>query len=331
MTSIVSVSMFGGGAKCSEDTKAEDPSWNSDVIEIVEKESVNVEDFPSLCELEKGINKQISVCLVTDAENSFTHRNVLEKISDSQNTVLEFPISQLFQKYWNRNHPLSVSGVKKDFWALLWKGWIERSKVSQKLKPRKEKITSDTKYEVGDTLRFQLIDPLLKNDFSWYLSDQLEEDGFKWFSDPNKSDLAKMVAGKNKTQKAQNKSDFIYDIVVKKVPSWKSALALYRNWELFMATYVSVGLNNRKTLTWQFKVLNKDPYKRSHKYNNAAMPEALNFCWGFYIHQWNVSWYPLSHWCVRVPWVYANILYSLVRDVKNTDIFISKNLYKSQK
>ena len=53
----------------------------------------------TLCELEKGINKQISVCLVTDAENSFTHRNVLEKISDSQNTVLEFPISQLFQKY----------------------------------------------------------------------------------------------------------------------------------------------------------------------------------------------------------------------------------------
>ncbi len=333
LASIISVSMLGWSPKCSEDVKSENFKWNSNVIETVDVGNVKDELLPSISEIQKDVKKQISVCLVTDAENTFTHTKVLEKVSDPQNIILEFPISQLFQKYWNRNHPLSVSGVGRNFRALLWKDWIERlsSKVPQKLNRRKEKVTSDTKYEVGDTLRFSLIDPLLKSDFPYYLSDQLKEDGFKWFSDSEASILAKIIANKNKIQKTQKKSDFIYDIVVKRVPSWKSALALYRDGELFMATYASVWLNNRRTLTWQFEVLSKNPYKRSHKYNNAAMPEALNFCGWFYIHQWNVTWYPASHWCVRLPWIYANVLYSSVKDLKHTDIFISKNLYKSQK
>ena len=43
-------------------------------------------------------NRQISVCLDTD-ENSYTHTRVLESIKNPENTVLEFPIAQLFQKY----------------------------------------------------------------------------------------------------------------------------------------------------------------------------------------------------------------------------------------
>ncbi|MBR4634517.1 hypothetical protein IKO50_06325 [bacterium] len=50
------------------------------------------------------------------------------------------------------------------------------SKTPQKLVSRTEEITSDTKYEVGDTIRFTLIDPLLKDDFPKYLSDQLQEE-----------------------------------------------------------------------------------------------------------------------------------------------------------
>ena len=93
----------------------------------------------------------------------------METIEDPNNTILEFPISQLYQKYWDydRPHPLVVPGVGKDFRALLWKNWIERlmSKTKQKLNPRTEEITSDTKYEMWDTLRFTLINPLLKDDF----------------------------------------------------------------------------------------------------------------------------------------------------------------------
>jgi hypothetical protein len=32
----------------------------------------------------------------------------LETITDPNNAVLELPLSQLFQKYWNRPHPLAV-------------------------------------------------------------------------------------------------------------------------------------------------------------------------------------------------------------------------------
>lgn len=202
------------------------------------------------------------------------------------------------------------------------------TKTHQKLVTRPEKITSDTKYEMRDTLRFSLIDPLLKDDFPHYLSDQLKEDWFESFSDPDASILDKMVSDKGTYKNDDKKTNFIYDVVVKKVPSWKSALALYRNWELFIATYASVGLNDRKTQTWQYKVLGKDPYKRSRKYGNAPMPEALNFCWGFYIHQWNVSWYPLSHWCVRLPGIYADVVYSSVKNARSVDVFVSKNLYK---
>ena len=59
------------------------------------------------------------------------------------------------------------------------------------------------------------------------------------------------------------------------------------------------------------------------------MPLALEFDQGgFYLHQGNVTWSPASHWCVRLPWVYADILYSLIRNENDVDVFIDKNLYK---
>lgn len=334
LTSVISISMLGWSPECSDGAGFNDSRLNSSVVENVEKtENIALLNLDNLSEFQKEAKKQIFLCLVADA-NSFTHTNVLGQVLDPQNTILEYPVAQLFQKYGNRNHPLAVSGVKRDFRALLWKGWIERfaSKFPQKLVPRKEKITSDTKYELKDTLRVPLIDPLLKDDFSKYLPDQLKESWFEDFSDSENLSVSRIIANKKKNQNDKNKNlNFVYDIVVKKVPSWKSALALYRNGELFMATYVSVGLNNRKTKMWQFKILSKEPYKRSHKYGNAAMPDALNFYGGFYVHQWNVTWYPASHWCVRVPGVYADVLYSLVKNATSTDIFISKNLYNPQK
>lgn len=301
--------------------------WHSEDIENVvpKKESMLAgDDLPSI---QKWIEKQISICLTTDSENSFTHTIALEGVSNPQNTILEYPLEQLFQRYWNRPHPLRVSWVGKNFEALLWKNWIERllSNTPQKLGSRQGEITSDTKYEIDDTLRFPLINPLLKDDFPQYLSDQLKEEWFENFSDSN----ADKILGKSDSNNDNKKSDFIYDIVVKRAPSWKSALALYRNGKLLMATYVSVWLNSRKTKTWQFRILGKEPYKRSFKYDNAAMPEALSIGDGFYFHQWRVTWNNLSHGCIRIPGVFADVLYSLVKDhIDTTDAFISKNLYK---
>jgi hypothetical protein len=135
----------------------------------------------------------------------------------------------------------------------------------------------------------------------------------------------------NRNSETSDKPDYIYDIVVKRLPEWKSALALYRDWELFMATYVSVWLNRRKTKTWQFQTLAHNPYYYSHKYK-SPMPYWVNFDeWWFWFHQWNVTWYPASHGCVRQPGIYSLALYSLVKDKKHVDVFIDKNLYNSKK
>ena len=334
LTALVSLSMVNW---CSEyDSKArglgaqfDSLALNQNVSQLLE--TANPREISPIFNITEKTNKEIYISLDTDDENSFTHTNVLESVESPKNTTLEFPISQLFKKYWNRSHPLYVSWVEKNFKALLGKWWIENLSIPQKLNHRSEEITSDTNYEIGDTLRFPLINPLLKEDFPQYLSDQLKEDWFEWFSDADAPVLSKKMLNKNNQKNANEKSDYIYDIVVKRAPSWKAALALYRDWELFMATYVSVWLNTRKTKMWQFKILGKEPYKRSRKYNNAAMPLSLHFWDGFAFHQWLVTWGNLSHGCVRIPGVYAGVLYSLIKDIEHTDVFIPKNLYNPKK
>jgi len=336
LTSIVSMYVLAWTSECSTNTKNNSIAVDPKKMESIAPEN-NALEIPNLLEVQKKTKKQVSICLKTDDENSFTHKKVLESVTDPENTVLEFPLSQLFQKYWNRSHPLAVRWVKKDFRALLWSNWIEtlKSRIPQKLSPRAEKITSDTQYEAWDTLRFQLINQSLKWVFPKYLSDQLKEDWFQSFSDPDSSVVARKVA-KNKWKKKatddkEKKSDFIYDIVVKGLPSWKAALALYRDGELFMATYVSVWLNSRKTKTGQFEMLGKNAYYYSRKYK-SPMPCWINFDeWWFWFHQWNVTWFPASHGCVREPWIRASVLFSSVKDTNRGDVFIDKNLYKSKK
>jgi len=339
LASIISASILAWASKCSDGVEANSFNNEPKKVEEIVKNNLTSE-VPDILKVQKEAKKEISICLKADDENSFTHTKALEQVSDPKNTILEYPVAQLFQKYGENPHPFRVSLVWKDFTALLWRNWIERllSKTPQKLVSRTEEITSDTKYEVGDTIRFTLIDPLLKDDFPKYLSDQLQEEWFEEFSDADSLDITrKQHEKKYSFFNDKEKSDFIYDIVVKRVPSWKAALALYRDWELFMATYVSAWKNRYKnrrwnwvdprTKVWQFKILDKKPYKRSRKYGNAPMPESLNFYGGFYLHQWYVTWNNLSHGCVRMPGVYIDVLYSLVKNIEHTDVFISKNLY----
>lgn len=294
----------------------------------------NINSETSVVIKEEKVIKDLAICLETDS-NSYTHTGVLELVNDPENTILEFPLSQLFQRYWNCPHPLAVRWIKKDFRALLWKDWIEdlSEKIPQKLSPRAEKITSNTQYEAWDTLRFALINPDLKWAFPKYLSDQLKEEWFQSFSDLDSVKIAKRIKNQNIKENAEKKADFIYDIVIKKLPTWEWALALYRDWELFMATYVSVWLNSTKTTTtiWQHEIIEEDAYKRSITHHNAPMSFGLHFYKWEWTHQWNVTKHPASLGCVRQPGVYADICYSLIYPViknkKHVDVFISKNLY----
>ena len=324
LTAIVSMSVINW---CSEfSSKADSVNLKSEnKSELVwqeilqDSEIPDITQFQEILEIKDTTNRQIFVCLDTD-ENSYTHTGVLESIKNPENTVLELPIAQLFQKYWDKPHPLAMSWVWKDFQALLGKWWIEEIDLPQKLKQRAEKITSKTKYEMGDTLRFPLLTQSLEWIFPNTLAEQLKEDWFDTFVDVDWS-------GSKLEDDDMENSEFEYDIVIKKIPTWEWALALYRNWKLFMTTYVSLWLRSRRTVVWQYEVLWKYPYKRSRKYGNSPMPLALNFFKGWFIHQWDVTRYRASHWCSRTPGSYQCVLHSLLKNKKHTDIFISKKLY----
>lgn len=354
LTAAISVWMLGGMTDCSSPNKNMEKESDRNQTEVFEESPVYMLEIPKedlikinenndTKKIKEKTAEQISVCLDTDGKGTFTHTTVLNSIKDPNNSILEFPLWQLFEKYWERPHPLSVRGIKRNFRSLLWEGWIEslNSKVPQKLSKRTEWVTSNTEYMINDTLRFPLINPLLKDDFPKFLPEQLKEEWFEDFSDSHELLISRRLREKNKSvNDSDEKMEHIYDVVVKQVPSWKSALAVYRDWEFFMATYVSVWRpsvkvrrwrRSAKTKTWQFEILGKNPYYYSRKYK-SPMPNWLNFDeWWYWFHQWNVTWYPASHWCVRLPWVYSQVLYSLLKDAKWVDIFISKSLYKSEK
>lgn len=296
--------------------------------------------------LVNNIQNDVFVCLEKDSETSFRYTKAMESITDPYNTILEFPVEHLFQKYWEKKqltHPLCVSWVARNMGALLWVWWIETSDVPQSLNPRLNDITSETRYEVWDTLRVRLIDADLLEYFPEDLNDQLKEEWFETFFDKDsllikslslRDTLQILAPGKLdsiavKTWVSFNDNefnDYIYDIVTKTLPSWMSALALYRNGKLFMTSKVSVWLPGHNTRKWQFEIIGENVYARSPKYWNSPMSYALKFAKHYYFHQWEVTWQPLSHWCVRLPGIKSLALYSAVKGKNHTDVYIDKKL-----
>lgn len=294
----------------------------------------------SLNENSDKTKERIYVCLEPDSKTSFTHTKVLESITDPKKTVVEYPISQLFKLYEdNRPHPLAVPGVKRDLTALLWVWWIERLKNF-----RIPQNTSRNEYQKWDTVRIPLIDQSLEWVFPELLSKQLKEKWFQTYLDRDSAEITRRMKNKNK-------SDFIYDVVLKP-SSWKYVLGVYRDGILFMVCYTSIWLNkiernknkNRyedlRTIQWQFKIWEKindktkgeDPYYRSSTYNQAPMPFALRFYWWYFLHQREIDWFERSHWCIGLCWVISDILYSLlyqsIKKGKYPDLFIHDNLYR---
>lgn len=354
-------------------------SRNPDLI----KQQIDTLCTPQQDTIVNNAQKDIFVCLETDDETSFTHTKVLESIEDPDNTILEFPVDQLFKKYWKNQtqpHPLAVSWVARRIRSLLWNGWIESTDVQQSLNPRIEDITSETKYEIWDTIRFRLIETSIKEFFPQNLYLIFSEAWFETFFDkdsliikkrnleweygedlvskqdsialdtlkidslainPSELDSLKQdsqVVDSLKTESStldslntvEKTHDYIYDVVVKSIPGWESALWLYRDGKLFMAWKVSVWLPGHNTRTWQFEIQRANAYVRSSKYWNSPMPYALQYSWPYYFHQWVVDWRPKSHWCIREKWLRAWVSYSLLKDKSNVDVYIDKNLYKQK-
>ena len=105
-------------------------------------------------------------------------------------------------------------------------------------------------------------------------------------------------------------------IIVSKQDDGRHAIAYYVGGKLFLASYVSLGLGNF-TPQWLFAIQERIFDKKSIKYKNAPMPYALHIHDNIFIHQWTANGQKKSHGCVRVPWLYQEILYHHVkRDTK---------------
>lgn len=96
---------------------------------------------------------------------------------------------------------------------------------------------------------------------------------------------------------------------------------LYRGDTLVAVATISTGRFDKPSPTGVFSVLDKKPFYRSKKYDNAPMPWMQRIDqYGIALHGGYNPGYPASHGCIRLPEAFAKKLYS-VTDV-GTPVYI---------
>jgi L,D-transpeptidase-like protein len=87
---------------------------------------------------------------------------------------------------------------------------------------------------------------------------------------------------------------------------------LYRGDTLVAASTISTGKDEKPTPTGIFSVLDKRPFYRSKKYDNAPMPWMQRIDqYGIALHGGFNPGYPASHGCIRLPVAFAKKLYTV--------------------
>jgi hypothetical protein len=87
---------------------------------------------------------------------------------------------------------------------------------------------------------------------------------------------------------------------------------LYRGDTLVAVAATSTGVEGRNTPTGIFSVLDKRPFYRSKKYDNAPMPWMQRIDqYGIALHGGYNPGHPASHGCIRLPVAFAKKLYSV--------------------
>jgi lipoprotein-anchoring transpeptidase ErfK/SrfK len=87
---------------------------------------------------------------------------------------------------------------------------------------------------------------------------------------------------------------------------------LYRGSTLVAVSTISSGKDEKPSPTGIFSVLDKKPFYRSKKYDNAPMPWMQRIDqYGIALHSGYNPGYPASHGCIRLPAAFAKKLYSV--------------------
>jgi lipoprotein-anchoring transpeptidase ErfK/SrfK len=89
---------------------------------------------------------------------------------------------------------------------------------------------------------------------------------------------------------------------------------VYRDSTLIGAAHVSTARQGHITPLGQWSVLEKRPFYRSKKYDNAPMPwmERIDE-YGIALHGGGIPGYPESHGCIHLPMKFAEKLYGLTK------------------
>jgi hypothetical protein len=87
---------------------------------------------------------------------------------------------------------------------------------------------------------------------------------------------------------------------------------LYRGNTLVAVATISTGRFDKPSPTGIFAVLDKKPFYRSRKYDNAPMPWMQRIDqYGIALHGGYNPGYPASHGCIRLPLAFAKKLYTV--------------------
>ena len=96
------------------------------------------------------------------------------------------------------------------------------------------------------------------------------------------------------------------------VSSADKAIYVYRNGILIGRTSVSTGSQGHSTPGGVFSILGKSKEYYSKKYNNAPMPNMQRLTdTGICMHSGNLPGYPASHGCIRMPFDFSQLLFSV--------------------
>lgn len=87
---------------------------------------------------------------------------------------------------------------------------------------------------------------------------------------------------------------------------------VYRNGILVGRSSVSTGTKGHRTPTGVFTILEKKEKHFSNLYKNAPMPNMQRLTWsGICMHSGNLPGYPASHGCIRMPYDFSKLLFSI--------------------
>ncbi len=99
-------------------------------------------------------------------------------------------------------------------------------------------------------------------------------------------------------------------VVLVSVPG--QIMHVYRNGILIGRSTVSTGSKGHATPGGVFSILEKKQKHYSKKYHNAPMPNMQRLTWtGICMHSGNLPGHPASHGCIRLPFDFSQLLFSV--------------------